>query len=168
MIRTVTLNDAQAITEIYNHYILHTCITFETEPVSTDEMAARIKAISFVYPYFVYESDGEILGYCYAHGWKEKQAYQQTAETTVYVKNGYAHQGIGQALMQQLIEASKASNLHVLIACITYPNEASVRLHEKLGFRQVSRFYEVGRKFGQWLDIYDFQLILTEQINKSF
>lgn len=160
MIRTVTLNDAQAIADIYNEYVLHTCITFETEAVSTPEMAERIQTISSVYPYFVYEADGEILGYCYAHAWKEKQAYQQTAEITVYVKNGYVRQGIGLALMQQLIEASRESGLHALIACITYPNEASVRLHEKLGFRQVSRFYEVGRKFGQWLDIYDFQLIL--------
>ena len=140
MIRTVTLNDAQAIADIYNEYIVHTCITFETAPVSPAEMADRIRTISSTYPYFVYEADGEMLGYCYAHGWKEKQAYRQTAETTVYVKKG----------------------LHVLIACITYPNEASVRLHEKLGFKQVSRFNEVGRKFGQWLDIYDFQLVLSE------
>lgn len=160
MIRAVTLNDAQAIADIYNEYILHSCITFETETVSTSEMTDRIRTISSVYPYFVYETDGEILGYCYAHGWKEKQAYQQTAETTVYIKNGYGHQGIGLSLMQQLIDASRKSGLHTLIACITYPNVASVRLHEKLGFRQVSRFYEVGRKFGQWLDIYDFQLIL--------
>lgn len=160
MIRTVTLNDAQAIADIYNEYILHTCITFETEAISTSEMTNRIRTISSAYPYFVYETNGEILGYCYAHGWKEKQAYQQTAETTVYVKSGYTHQGIGLSLMQQLIDASRKSGLHTLVACITYPNEASVRLHEKLGFRQVSRFYEVGRKFGQWLDIYDFQLIL--------
>lgn len=160
MIRKVTLNDAQAIAEIYNHYVQHTCITFETEPISVNEMSDRIRNISSQYPYFVYESEGEILGYCYAHGWKEKQAYRNTAETTVYVRNRCTHQGIGQALMHKLIEASRDTGLHVLIACITYPNEASARLHEKLGFRQVSRFYEVGRKFGQWLDIYDFQLIL--------
>ena len=102
-----------------------------------------------------------MLGYCYAHGWKKKQAYRQTAETTVYVKKGHTGKGIGQALMQQLIDASQKAGLHVLIACITYPNESSVRLHEKLGFKQVSRFNEVGRKFGQWLDIYDFQLVLS-------
>lgn len=160
MIRAVTLNDAQAIADIYNEYVLHTCITFETEAVSIPEMTERIQTISSVYPYFVYETDREILGYCYAHAWKEKQAYRQTAEITVYIKKGYARQGIGLALMQQLIDASRESGLHTLIACITYPNEASVRLHERLGFRQVSRFYEVGRKFGQWLDVYDFQLIL--------
>ncbi|MCF2597407.1 N-acetyltransferase [Phocaeicola barnesiae] len=162
MIRTVTLNDAQAIADIYNEYIVHTCITFETAPVSPAEMADRIRTISSTYPYFVYEADGEMLGYCYAHGWKEKQAYRQTAETTVYVKKGHTGKGIGQALMQQLIDVSQKAGLHVLIACITYPNEASVRLHEKLGFKQVSRFNEVGRKFGQWLDIYDFQLVLSE------
>ncbi|WP_294586607.1 GNAT family N-acetyltransferase [uncultured Phocaeicola sp.] len=160
MIRTVNLNDAQAIAGIYNEYILHTCITFETEAVSASDMAQRIQTIASAYPYFVYEEDGEILGYCYAHSWKEKQSYRQTVETTVYVKRGHEHQGIGTILMQKLIEASRQAGLHVLIACITCPNEASVKLHEKLGFSQVSRFHEVGRKFGQWLDIYDFQLIL--------
>lgn len=106
MIRTVTLNDAQAIADIYNEYIVHTCITFETAPVSPAEMADRIRTISSTYPYFVYEADREMLGYCYAHGWKEKQAYRQTAETTVYVKKGHTGKGIGQALMQQLIDAS--------------------------------------------------------------
>lgn len=160
MIRTVNINDAQAIASIYNEYILHTCITFETEAIDVSDMARRIKGIASAYPYFVYEEKGEILGYCYVHCWKEKQAYQQTAETTVYVKSGHGKKGIGTALMQQLIEASRQAGFHVLIACITCPNEASVKLHEKLGFSQVSRFHEVGRKFGQWLDIYDFQLIL--------
>ena len=161
MIRPVTPADAAAIAAIYNHYVLHTTITFETAPVSEDEMRQRIAHISAHYPYLVEESGGTLTGYCYAHRWKEKEAYRLTAETTVYVAPDHHRQGTGRRLMSALLEASQQQGLHNLVACITVPNEASVRLHTSLGFRQVSRFSEVGRKFGQWLDIYDFEKLLT-------
>ena len=81
MIRKVRKEDTPAITAIYNHYIAHTTITFELEPVSEEEMWTRIQHISEKYPYFVYETEGQIAGYCYVHGWKEKAAYNQSAET---------------------------------------------------------------------------------------
>ncbi len=160
MIRKVIPTDIADITAIYNYYIKNTCITFETELVTEEEMSRRMEAIHSDYPYLVMEEGGKLIGYCYAHGWKEKKAYEHTAEITIYLHPAYTNKGYGKKLLTALIDACRNHGLHVLIACITFPNAPSVRLHESFGFTQVSRFYEVGKKFGQWLDIYDFQLIL--------
>lgn len=161
MIREVKLKDAAAIADIYNEYVKNTCVTFEEVEVSVCEMENRIRHISATYPYLVFETEnGEVAGYCYAHGWKEKQAYRLTAETTIYLAPDYQRKGIGRMLMTELIERCRKKGLHVLVACITYPNAGSERLHSELGFRQVSRFHQVGRKFGKWLDVYDFELVL--------
>ena len=159
-LRPVKLSDAKAIVEIYNHYINETAITFETEPITTEEMASRIKSISAHFPYFVYEKDGKILGYCYAHLWKERAAYAHTLETTIYLHKDATHQGIGSLMVSHLIDLCRTQGFHALIACITEGNEASVRMHEKLGFKQVSEYKEVGRKFGRWLGVVDLEYIL--------
>lgn len=159
-IRPVRPDDAEAIVTIYNRYIEETTISFETSRLSTDAMRQRIESIAAHHPYFVYERDGLLLGYCYAHPWKDRAAYAQTLETTVYLAPEAFRQGIGTALMERLIEASRQQGVHVLVACITGDNNASIHLHERLGFRLVSRFSEVGRKFGRWLDVVDMQLIL--------
>lgn len=149
------------IAAIYNHFIAETTITFETEPVSVEEMTKRMEHISAHYPYLVLAGDNdEVLGYCYAHMWKEKEAYSRTAESTIYLKPGQEGKGLGKVLMHALMDACRTQGLHVLVACITYPNVASEHLHLDLGFEQVSRFHEVGFKFGRWIDIYDFQKIL--------
>lgn len=159
-LREVRLSDAAGIAAIYNRYIKETAITFETEPVDVFEMENRIASFAGHALYFVYEIDEKIVGYCYAHAWKTKEAYNCTCETTVYVSHEYKHMGIGSMLMTRLIEECRKSGLHVLIACITEGNESSCRLHEKLGFRRVSHFHEVGFKFGRWLDVEDYELIL--------
>lgn len=160
MIRPVTLDDANAITDIYNRFILETTISFETEALTTDAMASRIKDISAEYPYYVYEVDGQIAGYCYAHKWKEREAYKYTLETTIYLSPQYQRQGIGHQLMHRLIDDCRAAGFHALIACITGDNEASISMHRKLGFEQKSCFEKVGNKFGQWLDVVDMELLL--------
>lgn len=160
MIRNVNATDAQAIAHIYNHYVLNTNISFETQAVTTADMLHRITSISAQYPYLVYEHEGHVVGYCYAHLWKERVAYSQTLETTIYLHPDYCGRGIGKQLMQQLIEQCRAHGFHALIACITGGNEGSIALHRALGFEQRSCFNEVGRKFGAWLDVVDLELIL--------
>lgn len=160
LIRKVTLDDAAAITEVYNRYITDTTVSFETAPLTVEQMAARIAEISSKYPYFVAETDGEIVGYCYAHPWKERAAYSATLETTIYLRPYNAGKGIGRLLMNHLIEECQAAGFHALIACITADNAASCAFHEKLGFAKCSEFREVGCKFGRWLDVVDYQLIL--------
>ena len=160
MIRRVELQDSKAIADIYNEYIMHSVATFETESLEEEEMRSRIIEIFTSFPYWVYETDGRVVGYCYAHTWKQRAAYKYTLETTVYVSSGYVGKGIGKALMQKLIDECRESGYHALIACITSGNEASSSLHLKLGFKQVSFFEQVGSKFGRWLDVADYQLLL--------
>ena len=159
-IRLVRLDDAERIASIYNKYVSATTITFETEPVTTEEMRGRVETISSAFPYFVYEYDGVVLGYCYAHLWKEREAYSKTLETTVYLAPEACHQGIGSQLMRHLIEDCRRRGYHALIACDTADNLSSLQFHRRLGFRQVSIFTEVGRKFDRWLDVIDLELVL--------
>lgn len=160
MIRPVEPRDIPALTDIYNHYIIHTTVSFETEPVTVAEMTRRVEQISATHPYLVHETDGTVDGYCYAHPWKERAAYRGTLETTVYLADGSQHRGIGRALMERLIADCRAADARALIACITGENDASVALHRRLGFRQVARFEKVGLKFGRLLDVLDFELLL--------
>jgi phosphinothricin acetyltransferase len=159
MIRKATPEDAPEIVNIYNYYVKNTAITFETEPVSVEEMRDRIAAVSLKYPYLIYEENDGILGYCYANQWKKRRAYNRTVESTVYIDKNHHQKGIGKALMIALLEYLRNTDTHAVIACITIPNEKSVSLHEKLGFKQVSEFKEVGFKFEKWLDAGDWELL---------
>lgn len=160
MIRLVEDSDVNAIRAIYNEYVDKTVISFELAPVSEEQMRRRVKEISQDYPYYVYQEGETVLGFCYAHKWKEREAYRQTLETTVYLAPGCQRKGIGALLMERLIEACREKGIVALIACITGGNEASVKLHERLGFKQVSSFKQVGSKFGHSLDVVDYELLL--------
>ncbi len=161
MIRSVRLEDAEAIAAIYNEYVLHSVITFDMESVSVGEMARKISSVSARYPFWVCEeADGVVVGFCYAHPWKEKAAYQHTWETTIYLSPSARGKGLGRMLMEKLIADCRERGCRALIACITAGNEVSNRLHEKLGFEQVSHFKQVGAKFGRMLDVIDYELQL--------
>ena len=152
-VRPVEPADAAAICDIYNHYIEHTTITFEEVLLTPGEMAARIEACTTSYPWLVCVDECAVVGYAYAGRWKERAAYRHTAEATVYVKAGHARRGCGQALYAALLPAAFERGCHVLLGCIALPNESSVALHERFGFRKVAHFTEVGRKFGRWIDV---------------
>ncbi len=160
MIRNARPDDAWAIASIYNDYILNTTISFETETLTEEEMRERLECIAAEYPYFVFEDGGNVVAFCYAHRWKERCAYSQTLETTVYVAPSHVHRGIGRQMMTKLIAECRQCGFHVLVACITAENVVSIKMHEAMGFRQVSLFEQVGRKFGRWLDVVDLELLL--------
>lgn len=160
MIRNVRPEDAGAIAAIYNEYITRSTISFETEPLTVAAMAARIGRLAADFPYFVYETESGLVGYCYAHPWKERAAYCHTLETTVYLAPGYVGRGIGTQLMSRLVDECRRRGYHALVACITAGNGPSIALHERLGFRRVAEYMEVGRKFGQWLGVVDYELVL--------
>lgn len=162
MIRKAEKEDAGAIAAIYNHYVVHTAITFETEPVSEEEMRGRIIRISAEYPYFVYEKDGLVVGYCYAALWKKRKAYGRTVESTVYVAPDRKREGIGRALMVRLMESLHRMHVHAVVACISIPNDESIALHEKQGFTKASHFRQVGWKFERWQDVGDWEFVFDE------
>lgn len=162
MIRPATTIDAFDIVSIYNHYIQETTVTFETESIPVQAMQKRISAISSEGIFLVYESVDGIIGYSYAHPWKERKAFCHTWETSVYVSHKHQGAGIGRKLMEELISQCKRTGCHSLIACITANNEVSCKLHLQLGFQKVSHFIEVGYKFNQWLDTVDYELVLSK------
>jgi len=152
MIREATFSDASAITAIYNYYILNTTITFELYPITRGETIKRMEKLKEVGPYLVYEEGGEIIGYAYVSRFRERQAYEHSVESSIYLKNGCGGKGLGTKLYSELL-SQVSLQCHVIIGGIALPNEASVRLHEKCGFRKVAHFSEVGWKFGRWIDV---------------
>jgi len=160
MIRRVRHRDYEAIREIYNYYILNSISTFELEPVSIDEVTKRISLVTQKYPWIVYEENNTIIGYAYANDWKTRKAYRYTVESTVYLKNGNSGKGIGSALYTFLLKELKQIGIHAVIGGISLPNDASISLHEKLGFKKIARFKEVGYKFNKWIDVGYWELII--------
>jgi len=160
MIRPVDLNDAAVLCDIYNYYVDNTIVTFEEEKVSEEEMVKRIQKVTQQLSWFVYEKEGDIVGYSYATEWKTRSAYRYSTETTVYLKNGYEGNGVGTALYRHLIEDLIKKDIHSFVGGISLPNDASVALHEKMGFQKIAHFREVGQKFNKWIDVGYWQLVL--------
>jgi phosphinothricin acetyltransferase len=160
MIRSVRLSDAKAITDIHNYYILNSVANLEENctPVSMTEECIKTTIIAL--PWLVYEHDNEIIGYAYAGIWKPRSGYNQTAETTVYLKHDIIQRGIGTLLYKELIRQLKELSFKELIGGISLPHPQSVGLHEKMGFEKVAHFKRVGYKFGQWVDVGYWQLSL--------
>ena len=163
MIRSATAADAQAICSIYNHFILQSTATFEEAAITAHEMAARIAAIVPRLPFLVAELDGAVAGYAYAAPWKTRSAYRHTVESSVYIAPQLGGMGLGSRLVQALLQDLRERDVHAVLAGIVLPNGASVGLHEAFGFSQVGQMREVGRKFGQWLDVGYWQLMLAPQ-----
>lgn len=160
MIRKATLEDAPRIADLYSWYVMNGVESFETAPVSAAEMRRRMAATMPRWPYYVAEERGRVEGFCYAHPWKERAAYCNTLETTIYLSPSVQRQGVGTALMRRLIADCRALGCRALIACITGENTQSQAFHRRLGFEQVSLFRSVGYKMGRWLDVVDMELLL--------
>ena len=154
MIRSATLDDAPAIARIYNHYVLNTTVTFEEVSVSDADMAGRVDSVqSANLPWLVIEEAGEVLGYAYAGKWNARSAYKRTVESTIYLANAATGRGLGSRLYTALFDVLRAQGMHVVLGVIALPNDASVALHERFGFKQVGQFAEVGFKFNRWVDV---------------
>jgi L-amino acid N-acyltransferase YncA len=123
-------------------------------------METRIATISTTYPYFIYETDGVLLGYAYANKWRDRSAYRYVAEVTVYIDKDHLGQGIGRLLLTALLDECRKRGLHTLMAVISLPNEASIRLHEDFGFKKAAHFTEVGYKHNKWIDVGYWELLL--------
>lgn len=149
------------IAAIYNHYIVGSHCTFEKVPVSAAIMAERIATVQEKYPWLVIEENGTIKGYAYATAWKQREAYAQTVESTVYVHPDAFGQGYGRKLYSELVQQLKTGEFHAALGGIALPNDASIALHEKLGFRKVGQLQQVGFKFDRWIDVGYWELLLV-------
>ncbi len=160
-IRSVALEDTAAICAIYNYYVQETAVTFETVPVSEVEMETRVKEVLLAgLPYLVIEVKSVVVGYCYLHEWNRKSAYSTTKELTIYLHRDFIGCGLGTRLFRHLLDVVDRNSTHVLLSGITIPNEGSVRLHEKFGFKQVSHLHQVGWKLKEWRDVGHWELII--------
>jgi len=160
-LRAVQRADAAALCAIYNYHVLNTIVTFEEDVVSEHEMAERIAEISRAFPWYVLEAGGTVVGYAYASSWKSRSAYRYSVESTVYVAEDRLGRGYGTRLYAALLDELRQRHLHNVIGGISLPNAASVALHEKLGFRKLGEFREVGWKFSRWIDVGYWELLLS-------
>ena len=151
-IRQAKLEDAEAILAIYTPYVEETTITFETQVPSPEDFQNRMAAIMEKFPYLVAEVDNQILGSAYAHTYYARDAYDWTLELSIYVDRNRRQSGVGKALYDRLETELSQQAVVNLLACISLPNEASIRFHQKQGFEQIGHFKKVGFKFGQWRD----------------
>ena len=164
IIRNACADDCTSMIDIYNYYIAHTIITFEEQPVNEKEMAVRIRQVQEArLVWLAGEIDGVVIGYAYATPFRPRSAYRHTVESTIYLDRAYTGKGLGSQLYQTLLARLRESPIAEVIGVLALPNEPSVRLHEKLGFKQAGLLRHVGYKFGQWIDTGYWQLSLGQE-----
>lgn len=159
-IRQIALADAPAIQAIYAPYVAATTISFEEVSPDVSEIERRIAAIRPLYPYLVAEIGGLIVGYANACEHRTRAAYRTSVDVTVYVAPGAQRCGIARGLYSHLLPAAASMGYHAAFAGIALPNDASVGLHEAMGFEPVGVYREVGRKFDAWHDVGWWQRLL--------
>jgi len=154
ILRDACEEDMPAIQAIYAHHVIHGTASFELEPPTLVQMLQRRADVcANGLPYLVAERGGEVLGYGYATLYRPRPAYRFTVEDSVYVRDGMAGLGIGQALLGLIVQRCTEGGRRQMVAVIgNSENLASIRLHERLGFRKVGVFESVGFKHGRWLD----------------
>ncbi len=160
-LRDATRADAAACAALYAPYVTGTAITFEYEPPTAQEMAARIAACQERHAWVVLEDDRGIAGYAYGGPFRTRDAYRWTCEVSVYLRVGHRRTGAGRALYGALLPRLAQRGMHTAIACMTLPNDASVGLHRALGFQDAGVMRQAGRKFDAWHDIAWAQLELS-------
>ena len=154
-IRRARPEDLADLTEIYNHYVIHTAITFDVEPYTPETRKPWLEqfADGGRHQLFVAESAGRVIGYAGSMRFRPKAAYETSVETTIYLRPDHTARGLGGRLYARLFEAIRGEDVHRMYAGITQPNDASNQLHARLGFREVGRYGEVGRKLGRYWDV---------------
>ena len=161
-IRLAGEGDAEAIQRIYAPFVLHTAVSFETEPPSVDEMRSRILKIIARLPWLVCESKGGVIGYAYASLHRERAAYGWSVDVTVYIHEEFRRHGVGKALYASLFQVLRLQGFYNAYAGVTLPNPGSVGLHEAMGFQPVGVYRGVGYKLGRWHDVGWWQLALRD------
>jgi phosphinothricin acetyltransferase len=159
-VRPATEQDLPAITAIYNHYVIHTPVTFDLEPVTMSQRRLWFDEHGTAGPHRILvamDARGVCAGYASSSTWRPKAAYDTTVETSVYCDPTMLGQGCGTALYSALFDSLADEDLCMAVAGVTLPNDASVMLHRRFGFMPVGVFQSAGRKFGCLWDVEWFQ-----------
>jgi L-amino acid N-acyltransferase YncA len=161
-IRLASAADAKNISDIYAPYIKNTSLTFELEVPTQKQFAERIEKYLLEWPWLVCEVDGIIAGYAYASRYRERAGYQWSCECSVYIHDNYLKRAIAQSLYAALTEILEKQGYRNVYAVINLPNDKSVALHEKCGFKWMATYEKVGYKLGKWKDVGWWVKILNE------
>lgn len=148
-----TTAHAEKIARIYNHYVLNSTATFDTEPGSVEQRIAWLDERGPRHPVFVAVVDGEVVGWGALSAYRDRPAWRHTAEVAVYLDPAFTGRGIGPLVLHRLIDAAREAELHVLMSQIVADNHASLALAQRAGFERVALLPEVGHKFGDWVDL---------------
>jgi phosphinothricin acetyltransferase len=162
MIRLAQPKDAEGILAIYAPYITNTSFTFEAETPSVKDLSARITSYLIQWPWLVYELNGKVAGYAYGSKYRERTGYQWCVECSVYIHDDFQRKGIAKVLYTALFEILKKQGYRNVYAVINLPNEKSVMLHERCGFKWFANYENVGYKLGKWKTVGWWQLIINE------
>lgn len=162
-VRDSRKSDLPALLEIYNEVVKNSHSTFDLNPQTMVQRRRWFSEHGGRYPLVVAETRGQVIGYASLSKFRDKPAYSKTGESSVYVHRSFQGKGVGTLLMKEIVVRAKRFGYHTVIAGIALPNEASLRLHERMGFAYVGSFKEVGFKFGRWRDVTFYQLLLRER-----
>lgn len=154
-----TLDQLEAITDIYNEAILTSTATFDTEPVNLNEQRLWFNEHNDKFPIYVAEIDGKVVGWASLSRWSGRCAYENTAEISIYIKSEHRGKHIGTKLMDRILNEGEKGGLHTVLARVAEGSDVSIRLHEKAGFEYIGIMKEVGKKFGKILDVHLLQII---------
>jgi len=159
-IRPATEADLAGIEAIYNHYVLHSTATFQTEAGPFSDREAWFKAHGARHPVLAAVDGSELVGWGSLSPFHRRAAYGNTVESSVYIREGFHRRGIGALMLAELIRLASASGHHTIVAIIAAEQAPSIALHKKFGFKDAALLREVGFKFGRWLDVTYMQLML--------
>ncbi len=161
-IRIAEATDIEQFAEIVNYYIENTAINFHDRAQSEEDWDTTWEVLHEQYPFIVAEKDDVLGAIAYASPWKLRGAYKWTCEVTVYVRAGHERQGLGRALSERMLQLLEAQGYHAIVAVIALPNEASVALHEGLGYELAGTLKSLGYKNGEWRDVSFWQRIVGD------
>jgi L-amino acid N-acyltransferase len=160
LVRLAEAADAEATRAIYNVEVAESTVTFDLVPRSLQQQRAWLAAHGGAHPAVVAVNDGEVLGFGSISEYRDRPAYATTVEDSVYVRRDQRGAGVGRLILDELLRLAMTHGFHAVIARIVGDHEASIALHRACGFEMVGVEREVGRKFGQWLDVVEMQRLL--------
>ncbi len=150
----------EALLDIYNYYVVNSTATFSIAPIDKKEMKSLLFSGSERFPSYVMENDGELVGYVMMNRYKPREAYDKTAEVTIYLHPDHTGQGFGHEALEFIDDVAEGYSFHALLGVITADNERSIDLFKKHGYVQCALLREVGEKFDRILDVAIYQKLL--------